>query len=148
MTVPTLLPMLATASPPFDSPDYRFEIKWDGVRTLAAVDHAGWRLWGRHAADYSARYPELAVLQHLPAGTLLDGELVVRGPARPTLAALLRRHHLTDPWQIRLAQQWCPVRLVLFDLLYDRGGCLLTEPFRVRRQRLSDLAAAWPSSAL
>jgi hypothetical protein len=29
---------------PFDSPEYSFEIKWNGSRALAAVETAGWRL--------------------------------------------------------------------------------------------------------
>jgi len=103
MMLPILLPMLATSAGPFDSPEYRFETKWDGVRTLAAVDATGWRLWGREAADYTSRYPDLAVLRRLPAGTLVDGELVAAGNTRPTLTDLLRRHQLADPWQIRLA---------------------------------------------
>ena len=74
--VPRLAPMLAVPATPFDSPEYNFEIKWDGIRALAAVDAAGWRLWGRQRADYTERYPELEVLRRLPAGTLVDGELV------------------------------------------------------------------------
>ena len=74
--LPQVMPMLAVAAEPFDSPEYCFEIKYDGVRALAAVDETGWRLWGRERADYTARYPELEVLRRLPAGTLVDGELV------------------------------------------------------------------------
>jgi ATP-dependent DNA ligase len=36
--LPQVMPMLAVAAEPFDSPEYSFEIKWDGVRALAAVD--------------------------------------------------------------------------------------------------------------
>jgi len=32
-----LAPMLAVAAEPFDSPDYLFEIGWDGIRGLALV---------------------------------------------------------------------------------------------------------------
>ena len=74
--LPQVLPMLAVGAEPFDSPEYCFEIKYDGVRALAAVDEMGWRLWGRERADYTARYPELDVLRRLPTGTLVDGELV------------------------------------------------------------------------
>jgi hypothetical protein len=49
--LPTVLPMLATASSPFDASPYSFEVKWDGVRMLAAVEASGWRLWGRAAAS-------------------------------------------------------------------------------------------------
>ena len=84
--LPTLLPMLATPALPFDGPQYSFEVKWNGVRMLAAVETVGCRLWGRDAADYTARYPELAVLRRLPPGTLVDGG---RAPAeRSELAAV------------------------------------------------------------
>jgi bifunctional non-homologous end joining protein LigD len=59
------MPMLATSGEPFDSPEYRFEIKWDGIRALAAIDATGWHFWGRDAADYTARYPELAATGHV-----------------------------------------------------------------------------------
>jgi len=65
-----LLPMLATQAKPFDNDDYLFEIKWDGIRALAASEGGGhWRLWGRAGADYTLRYPELAV-QRYPNSTL------------------------------------------------------------------------------
>ena len=41
-----LLPMLAVPSAPFDSPEYLFEVKWDGVRALAACGPDG-AVWGR-----------------------------------------------------------------------------------------------------
>jgi ATP-dependent DNA ligase len=69
--------MLATSTQPFDDPSCLFEVKWDGVRALTAVEHDGIRLWGREGADYSGRYPDLEVLRRTPAGTMLDGELVM-----------------------------------------------------------------------
>jgi ATP-dependent DNA ligase len=56
--LPQVMPMLAVAAAPFDSPEYSFEIKYDGVRALAAVEATGWRLWGRERADYTTRYPD------------------------------------------------------------------------------------------
>jgi bifunctional non-homologous end joining protein LigD len=132
--------MLAVPATPFDSPEYGFEVKWDGIRALAAVEAAGWRLWGRERADYTARYPELDVLRRLPAGTLVDGELVAfDADGRPDLLRLLRRHGLANPWRIRQARYWCPVRYVLFDLLHHQGRCLLTEPLMRRREVLAEL---------
>jgi ATP-dependent DNA ligase len=135
-----VLPMLAVAAEPFDSPEYSFEIKWDGVRALAAVEGRDWRLWGRERADYAARYPELNVLRRLPAGTLVDGELVaLDADGRPNLRRLLRRHGLTDPWRIRQARQWCLVRYVVFDLLYHAGCCLMRAPLLRRREVLAEV---------
>src|SRR5215831_19243603 len=92
-----LLPMLATAARPFDAADFSFEVKWDGVRALAAVEPSGWSLWGRGGVDYTARYPELAVLGRLPAGTVVDGELVVLRQGRADFPALLSRHQRREP---------------------------------------------------
>ena len=138
--LPSILPMLAVPAAPFDSPEYCFEIKWDGIRALVAVEVTGWRLWGRERADYTARYPELEVLRRLPAGTLVDGELVAfDADGRPDLRRLLRRHGLTGSWRIRQARHWCPVRYVLFDLLYHAGRCLVREPLVRRREVLADV---------
>jgi len=140
--LPQLLPMLAVPAAPFDAPEYSFEIKWDGIRALAAVEATGWRLWGRQRADYTARYPELDRLRGLPSGTLLDGELVACAPdGRPELARLLRRHGLTEGWRLCQARRWCPVQYVVFDLLYHRGRSLLREPLARRREALAALCA-------
>src|SRR5271163_3918975 len=109
------LPMLATAAAPFDSDDYVFEVKWDGVRALAGVSAGQWQLWGRQGVDYTSRYPELAVLRRLPAGTVVDGELVVMQQGRADLPSLLRRHQRRTP--LRSDYQGLPLTYVLFDLL-------------------------------
>jgi ATP-dependent DNA ligase len=76
----------------------------------------------------------------LPAGTLVDGELVAfDADDRPDLPRLLRRHGLADPWRIRQARHWCPVRYVLFDVLYHTGRCLLREPLARRREVLAEV---------
>ena len=138
--LPRLLPMLAVPAEPFDSPQFSFEVKWNGIRVLAAVDKGGWQLWGRERVEYTARYPELDLLRRLPAGTLMDGEVVAcEADGRPDLPRLLRRHGLTDLWRIRQARRWCRVRYVVFDLLYHAGNCLLWEPLTRRREILAEL---------
>jgi ATP-dependent DNA ligase len=136
-----ILPMLATAAQPFDSPDYFFEVKWDGVRALAATATGHWQLWGRELADYADRYPELEVLRQLPSGTVVDGELVLFQEGRPSLQGLLQRHQLVDPDRIRHASRLSPVHYVLFDILYHRGRSLMQEPWHRRRAVLADVLA-------
>jgi bifunctional non-homologous end joining protein LigD len=135
-----LLPMLAAPGEPFDSDEHLFEVKWDGIRALAAISPAGWRLWGRDRADYTLRYPELGTLRRLPADTILDGELVWLLPSGlPDLEALHARHQTTTPAWIRYTSRSQPVSYVVFDLLRERGRSLLGEPLRVRRERLQVL---------
>jgi ATP-dependent DNA ligase len=78
-------------------------------------------------------------LRRLPAGTVVDGELVVLQGGRADFPALLRRHQrhrprLGDPARL-------PVCYVLFDLLYLRGRTLLHEALVDRRSRLQELVA-------
>jgi len=136
------LPMLATSAQPFDSGEYAFEVKWDGVRALAAVDQGHWRLWGRRRVSYDGRYPELEVLRRLPVGTVVDGELVMFQDGQPDLHALLRRHHLVQRHRIRHASRQSPIHYLLFDLLYHRGRPLLQEPWQRRRSVLAEMLAA------
>jgi DNA ligase D-like protein (predicted ligase) len=138
-----ILPMLAVASEPFDSPQYSFEVKWDGIRALAAVKPgARCQLWGRDGTDYTPRYPDLAaVLPELPTGTILDGELVWFVDGQADFAGLLRRHQLVSPRKIRWAAAWQPVTYMLFDILQLKGRSLLNTPLRERRVLLAELLA-------
>ena len=133
------LPMLAVASEPFDSSEYLFEVKWDGVRAIACVQNDRWRLWGRELADYTDRYPELDALRRLPSGTVLDGELVVLRDGRADLSAILRRHHLASARKIQQASRHLPVTYVLFDCLYHQGRPLFDQPLAARRAVLAEL---------
>ena len=143
-----VLPMLAISAAPFDSSAYVFEVKWDGVRALAAMEGNRWRLWGRELADYGGRYPELEVLRRLPSGTVVDGELVMFQAKRADLNAILRRHHMTHPGRIRHASRQQPVRFVLFDILYHHGRPLLQEPLLERRGVLAELLSEIDAPAL
>jgi len=143
-----LWPMLAVRGEPFDSPEYLFEVKWNGIRALASRSHefqpsGGWDLWGRELADYRSRYPEMQVLAALPPGTILDGELVRWRQGLPDLEAILARHQLSHPAKIQYASRYQPVTYVVFDLLAHHGRSLLGQPLHERRALLQDLLARW-----
>ena len=134
-----LLPMLATRAEPFDSDDYLFEVKWDGVRALAAIENGRWRLWGRNGSDYTERYAELALLRRLSTGTVIDGELIVLQNGRADFPALLRRHQRCRSSTFVPMDQRMPVHYVVFDLLFEKGHSLLQPPLHERRERLREL---------
>jgi ATP-dependent DNA ligase len=127
--------MLAVAADePFDATDYLFEVKWDGIRALSCRDENGWRLWGRDCSGYGSRYPELAVLEALPPGTMLYGEIVLLSQGVLSLSTLLARHgRAPAPHRCPLVPL-PPVTFVVFDALYDRGHCWLSRPLAERRE--------------
>jgi len=139
-------PMLAVAGEPFDSDHHLYEVKWDGVRCLAAVETGRVRLWGRELADYTGRYPELDALGKLPSGTVVDGELVVLRDGRADLDAVLRRHHRTGQFKTMLASRQSPVVYVVFDLPLHGGRSLMGQPLCQRREILADTLRRLDSS--
>ncbi len=135
--LPTFLrPMLAQPGRPFDSDQHLFEIKWDGIRVLAYVEEAGYRLVSRHGLALGELFPELAGIADLPPGTLLDGELVVLRRGRPDLSLVQSRHQLRSPHKIRIRAQTTPATYIVFDQLYDGYRPLLGMPLTVRRDIL------------
>jgi ATP-dependent DNA ligase len=79
-------PMLAiTADEPFDSPEFAFEPKWDGVRTVAFVDGGIVRLQTRNLLDCTTQYPEAHGVSEALTGAyqaILDGEIVALDATR------------------------------------------------------------------
>lgn len=135
-------PMLARIGQPFDSAAHVFEVKWDGVRAMSYVEAGGWRMHGRRRRDLAARYPELAFLADLPAGTVLDGELVVLGESgKPDFPAILRRENGSAARAAQAARDH-PVVYVAFDLLYLGHEALLGQCLRDRRAALAELVGA------
>src|SRR5437879_7318108 len=73
-------PRLATRA--FNSPEYIFELKWDGIRALAGRDATGLSVTDRSGGDLLSLLPELRDMR-VPEGVVIDGEIVVcdsRGP--------------------------------------------------------------------
>ncbi|HET9848751.1 MAG TPA: DNA ligase [Candidatus Dormibacteraeota bacterium] len=130
-----MLPMPAAA--PFDSPEYAFDVAWDGVRALASIDGSEVRAWGRDLLDLTPRYPELQELSaSSPPETIVDGELIVSDvDGRPDMVALEIRQH-ADPHTVTGSAPAHPVTYVVYDLLYLRGRPLLKEPLARRRAKL------------
>jgi ATP-dependent DNA ligase len=84
----------------------------------------------------------LSVLQQLPQGTILDGELVHLTQGRADFRQLLCRHQLVSPAKIRRSAGQEPASYVVFDLLQLAGRCLLSQPLQQRREQLQQLLAS------
>lgn len=141
--------MLATNSTlPHDDEHWSFEMKWDGVRALAAVEGGRVRLASRRGNDVTDRYPELHALGEAAGVTpmLLDGEIVALDPnGRPSFELLQPRMHLGSPHVARRLAAEAPVVYMLFDVLWLNGRTLMDQPYTDRRSRLEALALAGPS---
>lgn len=126
-------PMLATRWPEVtDDPGWIHEIKWDGVRAIAAGDGS---IRSRNGNRIESSYPELAGV--VPPAVVVDGEIVAFDEqGRPSFQALQSRMHVRSPGTGLVAAT--PVTLVVFDLL-DDGDRLIDVPWVERRARLDQL---------
>ena len=138
-----IVPMLsASADEPFDSPDFTFEPKWDGVRTIAFVDGGEVRLQTRNLLDCTKQYPEATQAAEALTGAyhaILDGEIVALDPSGvPSFQRLQPRMHVSDESTVRKLRKSTPVIYQVFDILYADGEDLTRKPLRERLRRLDE----------
>jgi bifunctional non-homologous end joining protein LigD len=127
-------PSLATLqSVPPDGPDWIHEIKFDGYRIEARLDHGAVRLLTRKQLDWTHRFERIAkAVAALPVETaLLDGELVVEDEKGVSSFSLLQTD-LKEGRDDRFIY-W------IFDLLYLDGRDFTEEPLAVRKAALQQL---------
>lgn len=136
--------MLAAAGRPFDSADHLFEIKWDGFRTMAHVEHRSLRLVSRSGRDVTSQYPELASLAALPDGSVVDGEIVSLQDGVPDFESLQPRDQARGARRAAALAAERPVRYIAFDLLYRDFASLIDQPLSARRDRLLELDVPAP----
>ena len=135
---------LVTRSDAYDDADTVFQVKWDGVRCLAYAYEDGIRLYNRKLNGRHAQYPEiLSALSTLPAGTVLDGEIIAPGPdGKPLLPRLLRRDLACKANTLLTAA--VPVRYMVFDVLWLRGKPMYELELTKRLDALASLSLTEP----
>ena len=118
-----------------------YEPKWDGFRSLSWSAPAI-RLDSRNERPLLRYFPELTpALEQLPAGTVVDGEIVVVVDGSTSFDALGQRIHPAESRVNMLAEE-TPAELVAFDILADRGEDVRREPFIERRERLVSIVSS------
>jgi ATP-dependent DNA ligase len=115
---------------PPERKEWFYEVKFDGYRCLAGRDQNVVTLWSRRGNLFTAQFPRTAqACESLPAGTLLDGE-VVAIDASGRISFNLLQHHRSQAQAILF---------YAFDVLIHRGRSLLAEPLERRREVLSEI---------
>jgi len=125
------------ADKPFSDPNWLFEIKWDGIRTVALVNNGDVRLFSRSQRDVTSEFPEFQDLaKHLRAGTaILDGEIVTLDKnGRSDFQKLQNRFGVTKPSQKLIND--VPLAYYLFDVLYCNGFDVRKTPLLQRKELL------------
>ena len=130
-------PMLAVLSDRRHfGPEWIFERKLDGVRTLVSRDQEGIRLLSRTGRAVRGSYPEIAeALAAQPVdGFTVDGEIVAFAHGRTDFARLQQRMQIADPRRARASG--VAITYYVFDLLRLDGVDLTRLPLRTRKSLL------------
>jgi bifunctional non-homologous end joining protein LigD len=124
-------PMLATLAQveATAGADWRFEVKYDGFRAIAALQGDRIALQSRSGNDLSSRFPAIARALEALGGheAVVDGEIVAldaKGRSR-----------------FQLLGKGAEERFVIFDLLWLEGEDVRSLPLEERRARLERLLA-------
>ena len=148
---PPIEPMLAGPVDALPAPDAchggcAYEPKFHGFRCLVFRHGRGVYLQSRAGCPLAGYLPDIARIcrDALPAGVVVDGELVVWAPEHGrTSFALLQRRVSAGRRVVQFAMQH-PAHLVLFDVLQAGRKPLLDAPLADRRARLAALLATAP----
>jgi bifunctional non-homologous end joining protein LigD len=139
-------PMLCTlVDAAFDSPDWAFEPKLDGLRVLARFDGGALTLLSRNNKPQESRFPEIAegLRRSLRHPAIIDGEVVCLDEAgKSSFRELQQRFHLDDTGEIRRRMERHPAFLYVFDVLYLDRFDVTRLPLSRRRALLGE-AVAW-----
>lgn len=134
-------PMLATlVDEPFSDPDWIFETKWDGFRSVCFVSKGKARLVSRNQIEMTPQYPELAnIPKQIDAKeAILDGEIVALDEhGRPQFQLLQNKLRIRSGSyaKARTAQ----IVYFAFDLLYLDGYDLMNCSVVERKAKLEQI---------
>jgi ATP-dependent DNA ligase len=139
---PPLEPMLAKLAEALPAGDLLFEPKWDGFRAIVFRSASDVYIQSRDLRPFDRYFPELhdMLLERLPPGCVIDGEIIVATAGGLDFDALQMRLHPAASRVAKLARE-IPASFVAFDLLGVGGCSLLEAPQSARRAALEKLLA-------
>lgn len=131
--------LMVEESSPFDSVDYIYELKLDGIRCVVYLDEQKTELRNKRNKNLNDIYPELkGIHSNVKQRCILDGELVVISDGKPDFYELQRRSLMTNKIKIEQAGKTKPVSFVAFDILYVDGKQLTDLPLWERKEILKN----------
>src|SRR5262245_2056499 len=138
---PPIEPMLAKLAeelPPEGS--FLYEPKWDGFRAVVFRGGSDVYIQSRDLRPLGRYFPELhdALIEKLPDGCVIDGEIVIAAKHGLDFDALQMRLHPAASRVAKLAKE-TPARFVAFDVLAANGEDLRDTPQGERRAVLEKL---------
>src|SRR5438034_6954230 len=141
MIEPPIEPMLAKLADELPAGGgFLYEPKWDGFRAIVFRGGGEIFIQSRDLKPLDRYFPELhqLLLDRLPDGSVIDGEIVIATPHGLDFDALQLRLHPAASRAVKLARE-TPASFIAFDALAAGGQDLRATPQNERRTRLEAL---------
>jgi ATP-dependent DNA ligase len=132
--------MLAKLADEVPAGDYLYEPKWDGFRAIVFRGADELYIQSRDLRPLDRYFPELheMLLERLPQGAVVDGEIVIATDRGLDFDALQLRLHPAASRVAKLAKE-TPSSFIAFDVLAIAERNLMNEPQAARRAALDEL---------
>lgn len=112
--------LLSEVSKPFDSNEYLFEMKYDGIRAIVFVNKRELYIYTRNKKNITNLFPDLQSIKTLVKNnTIFDGEIIILEDNKPSFSNIQKRLHLKNKEKIKKEANENPVVFVCFDILYQ-----------------------------
>lgn len=125
-------PMLATlVDAPFDDPDWVYEVKWDGYRTMGFIKDGSVDLFSRNNKSFNDKfYPIKKTLESWKINAVVDGEIMVINDKGISNFGNLQN------WRSEADGE---LVFYVFDLIWYEGKSLKDLPLILRQQVLKEI---------
>lgn len=126
-------PMKAQLSdrPAFDGKDWLFEIKWDGYRAIAEINHGENRLYSRNGNTFDKAYPKVfTALSSIKHRAIIDGEIIVLDDSGKPSFQRLQNYSARDKHVIQY---------YVFDIIELDGKTIVDLPLLERKKMLKEM---------
>lgn len=129
--------LLKEIEKPFDSKDYIFEVKFDGIRAIIFANKNKVTIQSRNKKDLTFLFPELQDLRELVnKNVIFDGEIIAFENNKHSFKKIQERIHLKNKNKTDALSKVNPVTFIAFDILYENKD-LTTLPLLERKKYLN-----------
>lgn len=132
--------LIAKQMEPFDSNDYIYELKFDGIRCLAYLDRDVIDLRNKRNKELLPLFPELSQLNDFVSQKcILEGELIVIKNGKPDFYEIQKRTMMTNHFKIEMSAKTYHATYVAYDILYAGNQILIDESIEKRKDILNSI---------